>query len=155
MPQWKQKKILSQGPAISSLSSDFVIFVSESHQILLVRFNNYHWQYFCQSTSQNISTMPADPSQKWPFTSKDDYGMICGFCPLAMPSAASQLIIGFHLIYFLVSSGMALIWPLPVTVSLLCWSVMICSTFRSCYAGVPVGFQFKNWEYSSQWFLIT
>ena len=29
---------------------------------------------------------------KWPLASKDDYGLICGFCPLAMPSAASQLI---------------------------------------------------------------
>ena len=27
--------------------------------------------------------------------------------------------------------------------------------FRSCYAGVPVGFQFKNREYSSHWFHIT
>ena len=30
--------------------------------------------------------------EKWPLASKDDYGLICGFCPLAMPSAASQLI---------------------------------------------------------------
>ena len=29
---------------------------------------------------------------KWPLTTKPDDGVICGFCPLTMPSAASQLI---------------------------------------------------------------
>ena len=29
---------------------------------------------------------------KWPQTTKPDDGVICGFCPLATPSAASQLI---------------------------------------------------------------
>ena len=29
---------------------------------------------------------------KWPLTTKPDDDVICGFCPLAMPSAASQLI---------------------------------------------------------------
>ena len=29
---------------------------------------------------------------KWLLTTKPDDGVICGFCPLAMPSAASQLI---------------------------------------------------------------
>ena len=55
-----------------------------------------------------------------------------------------QLLSWFHMIGFRVGSRMALIWPISVTVPFLCWSVMICLTFRSCYAGVPVGFQFKT-----------
>ena len=83
---------------------------------------------------------------KWPQTTKPDDGVICGFCPLAMPSAASQLI-SFDLFSSGLRNGFDLASSCYGSFSLLVG--MICLTFCSCYAGVPVGFQLINREYSS------
>ena len=56
-----------------------------------------------------------------------------------------QLFSWFHLIYFRVGGGIALIWPLPVLVSLLCWLALIClGKFDGWHKSSTGGFSFTD-----------
>jgi len=80
---------------------------------------------------------------KWSQHMRFKNDLICGFCPLAMPLAASQLI-SIDLFSSGQQNGFDLASPCNGLFTFVGRLWMNCLTFHSCWSGVPVWFQFNK-----------